>query len=49
MGNMVIQYSDITSEFDVQNVEAYIRQKLNVNQNLNGLVDVVTLTNWKSI
>ena len=48
-GNMVIQYSDITSEQDVKNVETYIKQKLNVSQDINGLVDVVTLINWKTL
>jgi hypothetical protein len=49
MGNMCIQYSDITCEMDITNVETYIKQKLNVGQDINGLIDMVTVTNWRTL
>jgi len=46
MGNMIVSCEDIVSQEIVENIEFYIRQKLNEDENS---VAAVTLVNWKAI
>lgn len=49
MGNMVLPYGDILSEYDVSDVENIIRTNLNQGGDIVGMIDIVTLTNWKTL
>jgi hypothetical protein len=49
MGNMVVPYDDITNETDIKDVENIIKVRLNRGEEVNSMVDVVTLTNWKTL
>ena len=50
MGNMVIPHNDIECDNDIQEVELYIKQKLNDSVLDNDdIIDVITITNWKPL
>lgn len=50
MGNFIGSYGPITNDQDIEGVELMIRQSLNAsNVGYQTHIDVVTLTNWKSL